>query len=239
MSKRVLAGALLMALVAPAGVFAGDNDLVTNLQSARTALSTSAASRAQIEGLADSASLTGNAEARRQLQFIALQLSTGRLDDAGAALDQLIDAERNGHGGNHPGNPGNHPGNPGNHPGNPGNPWHPGNPHPGNPGNPGNPWHPGHPGFPPGHPGWDHDGHHWHQPPHWWHPIPTPILIPIGIITYNEGYNYGYQLGHYDGWDNFPYNTSQDPYFYARPIPFQQGYMAGYRLGYQRGQMGQ
>ena len=241
MSNRIVRGALLLAaatLIAPSVLVAADQaDVVNSLKSARTALTQSATdSKAQLEALADRLTLdtaNDNSVLRRQVQYVAVQLSIGRVSDASASLDALIDeasedADR-AHGGGHPGagHPQPHPGHPEPHPGHP--EPHPSHPEP----------HPGHPGFPPGHPGWEHGGHHWDHPPHWWHVIPVPVIVPVGAITYNEGYNYGYNLGHYDGWDNFPYNTSQDPYFAMRPPSFQQGYLAGYRLGYQRGQLGQ
>lgn len=69
--------------------------------------------------------------------------------------------------------------------------------------------------------------------------ISRPVHVAIGMSSYNHGYNYGYQLGHFDGWNNYPYNTSQDPDYAMRSWTFQQGFVAGYTAGYQKGQLGQ
>jgi hypothetical protein len=68
--------------------------------------------------------------------------------------------------------------------------------------------------------------------------IPVPVIIPIGAINYNQGYQYGYAQGHYEGWNNFPYDDTADPYWNLRPFAFQQGFLAGYAVGYARGSAG-
>jgi len=58
------------------------------------------------------------------------------------------------------------------------------------------------------------------------------------MSSYAHGYNYGYQLGRFDGWNNLPFNTSVDPSYLLRSFEFQQGLTAGYSVGFTQGQSG-